>query len=1062
MPKDPTIQKVLVIGSGPIVIGQACEFDYSGNQALVTLREEGVETVLLNSNPATVMTDPDRADRTYLEPMTWEFAARIIEKERPDALLATLGGQTALNLAKELADHGVLERFGVRLIGADLQAIERAEDRLLFRQSMERIGAPVPRSAYASTLEEAMASAEGIGFPLIIRPSFTLGGQGGGIATDWASLQEISTAGLQASPTSTILIEESLLGWKEYELEIVRDRIGNSIIVCSIENIDPMGVHTGDSVTIAPSITLADREYQELRNWSKRIMEEIGVKGGGANVQFAVNPKDGRVVVIEMNPRVSRSSALASKATGYPIAKISTRLALGYTLPELKNEVTGSTSACFEPAIDYVVVKIPRFNFEKFPGAEPTLTTSMRSVGEVMAIGRSFSEAFLKALRSLELSHRPLLPLKLPEAPIQRRQVLEAKLSVGNPDRFRALFDAFRDGMTVDTVALLSGIDPWFLREFEAMVRLEARVRASGGLDSLPSELLLEAKRAGFSDADLAAGLGCTEESFRLHRLGVGISPVFKSVDTCAAEFVAETPYFYSTYEVEDELPSQPSGKPKVVVLGSGPIRIGQGIEFDYTCVHACQALRSSGFETVMVNCNPETVSTDFDTSDRLYFEPLTVEDVLEVLEREKPLGVLVQLGGQTPLKLAAAIEKAGFRILGTPVDSIDRAEDRARFSALLRELGLEQPESGTAASVAEGEELARRIGYPVMVRPSYVLGGRAMQIVHQEADLARYLESAAAVAPDHPVFIDRFLEDAIEVDVDVLGDRFGNTKVCGVLEHVEEAGVHSGDATCVLPPYSLAPETVRELERQAVLLARALQVVGLQNVQFAVQNGKVHVLEVNPRASRTVPFVAKATGVPIAKLAALCMLGEPLPETPLGTGASAAVGAAPLFSVKESVFPFARFPGQDAVLGPEMRSTGEVMAQSPCVASAFLKAQWASGLPLANPAGMEKPILLFDPQGSRPSGLVGRLTAMGRRVRILEEREGLDELRSRRASLLLLPQKPGHDSVHSIALRKMAVERGVPVFTTLRAVELLVEGMERLEKGALPVAALQERKMGR
>jgi carbamoyl-phosphate synthase large subunit len=1072
MPKDHSLKKILVVGSGPIIIGQACEFDYSGTQAITTLKKEGIEVVLLNANPATIMTDPELADRTYIEPINVETAERIIAREKPDALLPTLGGQTALNLAKELAEKGILEKYGVRLIGASLEAINKAEDRLLFREAMEKIGVPSPKSVYSRTLEESVQALETVGLPAIIRPSFTLGGTGGGIAETREQFIEICKSGLIASPTSTLLIEESLVGWKEYELEVIRDKADNVIIVCSIENLDPMGVHTGDSITVAPAMTLADKEYQQLREYSKAIIREIGVDTGGSNVQFAVNPKDGRVVVIEMNPRVSRSSALASKATGYPIAKVAARLALGYTLDELRNEITGTTTACFEPALDYVVVKIPRFNFDKFPGTKPALTTSMRSVGEVMAMGRTFSEAFLKALRSMEQDRSPFAPVKgLGDlsATLKTAQIAD-RLEIPNPDRIAHIFEAYRLGWSIEQVQKATHIDLFYLRHMKKWIELESEVRALGGLGALGRDLLLHCKRTGISDIDLGAWLGCTESQVRSHRRSLGIRPVYKTVDTCAAEFEAHTPYLYSTYEEESEAP--PTGKRKVVILGSGPIRIGQGIEFDYACVHACQALRKQGIETIMVNCNPETVSTDYDTSDRLYFEPLTLEDVLEITDRENPEGVIIQLGGQTPLKLARKLHDAGVKILGTSVDSIDKAEDRERFCELLNELGLKQAEGGIARSLEDGVRVAQRIGYPLMVRPSYVLGGRAMQKVHTEAELRNYLTTAVDINPEHPVLLDRFLEKAIEVDVDLVADQTGRILIGGLLEHVEEAGVHSGDAACVLPPYSLSAPVIRELKNQATRIAKALGVVGLQNVQFAVQGEEIYVLEVNPRASRTVPFISKAIGLPMARIASLAMTGMSMDAQ--GVREPEAV---PGFAVKESVFPFNRFPGQDLLLGPEMKSTGEVMGVGQTLAGAFEKAQAGAGAKLPRSGG----VLISVKDGDKPGALhiAKRLNALGYELyatrgtaaflhdygvgAVTVSGDGAARIATGDIRLVInttLRQPGSQDpSSETYAIRRATLERGIPVYTTLRSGQLLIAALELLARssGEAPIA-LQDR----
>ncbi|HEX7623564.1 MAG TPA: carbamoyl-phosphate synthase large subunit, partial [Anaeromyxobacteraceae bacterium] len=937
MPRRTDIKKIMIVGSGPIVIGQACEFDYSGVQACKALQEEGFEVVLLNSNPATIMTDPVFADRTYIEPITPEFAEQILAREKPDALLPTLGGQTALNLAVALARNGALQRHGVQLIGASLEAIEKAEDRQLFKQAMERIGVEMPKSGYATSFEEARLIADQIGFPIIIRPSFTMGGEGGGVAYNREEFEELARRALQLSPTHTILVEESIIGWKEYELEVMRDRNDNVVIICSIENLDPMGVHTGDSITVAPIQTLTDKEYQRMRDASARIIREIGVETGGSNIQFGVHPRTGRQVVIEMNPRVSRSSALASKATGFPIAKIAAKLAVGYTLDEIKNDITRETPASFEPTIDYVVTKIPRFAFEKFKGADDTLTTAMKSVGEVMAIGRTFQESFQKAVRGLEIDKAGLeSPLgKRPGEAFAPADLVRIRDEMRVP-RARRIFwvgEALRAGMTVEEVQAITFIDPWFLRELEGIVREERGLAA--GLPRSVAEWR-RVKGMGFSDRRLADLTGGSERQVREARWKAGVHPVFKRVDTCAAEFEAYTPYLYSTYEEEDE--AAPTQRRKVMILGGGPNRIGQGIEFDYCCVHASFALRQAGFETIMVNCNPETVSTDYDTSDRLYFEPLTLEDVLEIVRIEKPEGLIVQYGGQTPLKLAVPLHELGVPILGTSPDAIDRAEDRERFSQLIVKLGLRQPENGMARSEAEAFGVARRIGYPVMVRPSYVLGGRAMEVVYDDDDLKTYLTEAVQASNERPVLIDRFLRDASEVDVDVVSDGV-DVVVGGVMEHIEEAGIHSGDSACALPPYSLSPALVQEIERQSIMLARELDVKGLMNVQFAIQGGDVYVLEVNPRASRTVPFVGKATGVPLAKVAALAMVGKTLREQGLRERPRPRH-----VSVKEAVFPFARFRGVDTVLGPEMRSTGEVMGIAADFYSAFWKAQAAAG----------------------------------------------------------------------------------------------------------------------
>jgi len=931
MPKRADLQSILIIGAGPIVIGQACEFDYSGAQACKALREEGYRVVLVNSNPATIMTDPEMADATYIEPVTWPTVARIIERERPDALLPTMGGQTALNCALDLAREGVLEKFGVEMIGASREAIDKAEDRERFKQAMRRIGLACPRSSLAHSMEEALQVQASIGFPAVIRPSFTLGGSGGGIAYNREEFIAICERGLEASPTQELLIEESVIGWKEFEMEVVRDRADNCIIVCSIENLDPMGVHTGDSITVAPAQTLTDKEYQIMRDASIAVLREIGVDTGGSNVQFAISPDDGRMLVIEMNPRVSRSSALASKATGFPIAKVAAKLAVGYTLDELKNDITGgATPASFEPTIDYVVTKVPRFAFEKFPQANDRLTTQMKSVGEVMAIGRSFQESLQKAMRGLEIGVDGL------NQRTTDREVIERELGEPGPERIWYVGDAFENGFSLEEVHRLTHIDPWFLAQIHEIVQLEMRLDDQK-LADIDADTLRMLKRKGFSDRRLAYLFNTGEMAVREKRLKLGIRPVFKRVDTCAAEFATRTAYLYSTYEEECE--AEPTTRRKIMVLGGGPNRIGQGIEFDYCCVHAAFALRAAGFETIMVNCNPETVSTDYDTSDRLYFEPLTLEDVLEIVDKEKPWGVIVQYGGQTPLKLARDLAAAGVPIIGTSADSIDAAEDRERFQKLLEKLKLRQPPNRTARSAAEAVKLAEQIGYPVVVRPSYVLGGRAMEIVHHQADLERYMKSAVKVSNDAPVLLDRYLSDAIEVDVDCIADG-QEVLIGGVMEHVEQAGVHSGDSACCLPPHSLAPDLVQELRRQTEMMARALQVRGLMNVQYAIQGATVYVLEVNPRASRTVPYVSKATGRPLAKIAALAMAGT-------GLAAQGVAGdiTPPYFSVKEAVFPFSKFPGVDTILGPEMKSTGEVMGVGESFGEAFVKSQLAAGV---------------------------------------------------------------------------------------------------------------------
>jgi carbamoyl-phosphate synthase large subunit len=1073
MPRRTDIKKIMIVGSGPIVIGQACEFDYSGTQACKALKEEGYEVVLLTSNPATVMTDPGFADRTYVEPITPEFAEQILAREKPDVLLPTLGGQTALNLAVALAKNGALERHGVKLIGASLEAIEKAEDRLLFKQAMARVGVEMPRSGYATSFEEAQAIAEEIGFPIIIRPSFTMGGEGGGVAYNREEFEPLARRALTLSPTHTILCEESIIGWKEYELEVMRDRNDNVVIICSIENFDPMGVHTGDSITVAPAQTLTDKEYQVMRDAAVRIIREIGVDTGGSNIQFGVDPGTGRLVVIEMNPRVSRSSALASKATGFPIAKIAAKLAVGYTLDEIKNDITRYTPASFEPTIDYVVTKIPRFAFEKFKGADDVLTTAMKSVGEVMAMGRTFQESLQKALRGLEIDRCGFeSPLgKHPGqafSPAEAARV-DAEIRVPRAHRVFWLGDAFRAGMTVEAVHLATSIDPWFLREIEEIVGVEATL--AGGLPQ-GRDAWYAAKRMGFSDKRIAQLAGLKEAAARQARWAAGVRPVFKRVDTCAAEFEAHTPYLYSTYEEECE--AAPTDRPKVMILGGGPNRIGQGIEFDYCCVHASFALSQAGFETIMVNCNPETVSTDYDTSDRLYFEPLTLEDVLEVVHKEKPLGLIVQYGGQTPLKLAVPLHELGVPIFGTSPDAIDRAEDRERFAVMIEKLGLRQPMNGVARSAEEAFAVARRIGYPVMVRPSYVLGGRAMEVVYDDADLTGYLTDAVQASNDRPVLIDRFLKDAAEVDVDVVSDG-RDVVVGGVMEHIEEAGIHSGDSACSLPPFSLTPALVAEIERQSIAMARELGVIGLMNVQFAVQADDVYVLEVNPRASRTVPFVGKATGLPLAKAGALCMVGKSLAEA--GVTAPARPGHV---SVKEAVFPFTRFRGVDNLLGPEMRSTGEVMGIDVDFARAYFKAQAAAGNTLPRSGvGKRAFVSVRDADKASAVEVVRRLIGLGFEVlatggthAFLAERglatslvkkvkEGrpsiVDRIKDGDVHFLVNTTDGKREVSDSFPIRRETLMKGVPYFTTMTGARAGVAAMEAARPGALGVRSLQE-----
>ena len=1072
MPKRTDIQSILIIGAGPIIIGQACEFDYSGAQACKALKEEGYRVILVNSNPATIMTDPETADVTYIEPITWQVVERIIARERPDALLPTMGGQTALNCALDLARNGVLERYGVELIGARADAIEKAEDRQKFKQAMDAIGLESAKSGLAHSMDEAwevqrrIAAETGTsGFPVVIRPSFTLGGTGGGIAYNAEEFETICRRGLEASPTHELLIEESLLGWKEFEMEVVRDRADNCIIVCSIENLDPMGIHTGDSITVAPAQTLTDKEYQYLRDASIAILREIGVDTGGSNVQFAVNPKNGRTIVIEMNPRVSRSSALASKATGFPIAKVAAKLAVGYTLDELRNDITGgATPASFEPTIDYVVTKVPRFAFEKFPQADSRLTTQMKSVGEVMAIGRTFQESFQKALRGLEVGVDGL------NQKTTDRQKLEVELGEPGPERIWYVGDAFAQGWSLEEVHALTNIDPWFLAQIKEIVDIELELEKHT-LADLDRDTLWQLKRRGFSDRRLAWLLDTTESEVRRLRHQLGVRPVYKRVDTCAGEYATNTAYLYSTYEEECE--ADPTDREKIIVLGGGPNRIGQGIEFDYCCVHAALALKEDGYETIMVNCNPETVSTDYDTADRLYFEPLTLEDVLEIVDKEKPVGMIVQFGGQTPLKLAKALEAAGVPIIGTSPESIDIAEDRERFQKLLMKLNLRQPPNRTARTEAEAMVHAQEIGYPLVVRPSYVLGGRAMEIVHEPADLERYMREAVKVSNDSPVLLDHFLSNAVEVDVDCLCDG-QRVYIGGIMEHIEQAGVHSGDSACCLPPYSLSPEMIEELRRQTALMARALNVVGLMNVQFAIQDGTVYVLEVNPRASRTVPFVSKATGIPLAKVAARVMAGQSLDAQ--GIGAEVVPS---YYSVKEAVFPFVKFPGVDTILGPEMKSTGEVMGVGDSFGEAFVKSQIAAGTTL--PESGVVFISVKDRDKARAIEVARGLHAFGFRLvgtrgtaaaiaeagipiqvvnKVTEGRPHIvDMIKNGEIDMVINTVDERRNAINdSRAIRTSALAARVTYFTTIAGARAAVEGMHYLRNNdGLKVYRLQE-----
>ncbi|MBN3946484.1 MAG: carbamoyl-phosphate synthase large subunit [Nostoc sp. NMS7] len=1081
MPRRDDLRKILLLGSGPIVIGQACEFDYSGTQACKALREEGYEVVLVNSNPATIMTDPETADRTYIEPLTPELVEKVIEKERPDALLPTMGGQTALNLAVALAKNGVLEKYGVELIGAKLPAIEKAEDRKLFGQAMAKIGVAVCPSDTAESLEEAKAVARQIGtYPLIIRPAFTMGGSGGGIAYNKEEFEEMAQVGIDASPVSQILIDQSLLGWKEYELEVMRDLADNVVIICSIENLDPMGIHTGDSITVAPAQTLTDKEYQRLRDMAIKIIREIGVETGGSNIQFAVNPVNGDVVVIEMNPRVSRSSALSSKATGFPIAKIAAKLAVGYTLDEIQNDITKKTPASFEPTIDYVVTKIPRFAFEKFPGSEPVLTTQMKSVGEAMAIGRTFNESFQKALRSLETGRAGWGCDKAEKLPSGEQ--IRAQLRTPNPDRIFAVRHALQQGMTIEEIYELTGIDRWFLDKLQQLLDVEKFLKRTP-LQQLTKEQLYEVKRDGYSDRQIAYATKTTEDEVRAYRKSLGIIPVYKTVDTCAAEFEAFTPYYYSTYEEETEV--LPTTKPKVLILGGGPNRIGQGIEFDYCCCHAAYALKGAGYETIMVNSNPETVSTDYDTSDRLYFEPLTKEDVLNIIETENPVGVIIQFGGQTPLKLALPLQEflsndtSGLltKIWGTSPDSIDMAENRERFEKILQQLNIAQPPNGIARTYEDALIVAKRIGYPVVVRPSYVLGGRAMEIVYSDAELERYMTFAVLVEPEHPILIDKFLENAIEVDVDAIADHTGRVVIGGIMEHIEQAGIHSGDSACSLPSISLSPAVLNQIRTWTVQLAQALSVVGLMNIQFAVVGAssyspQVYILEANPRASRTVPFVSKATGVQLAKLASLIMSGKTLEELHFTEEVIPTH-----IAVKEAVLPFNKFPGTDTILGPEMRSTGEVMGIDSDFGRAFAKAEMGAGeiLPLTGTVFVS----MSDRDKAAAGGVVKEFIDLGFRVmatlgtrRVLLEQElnielvlklhegrphVLDAIKNQKIQLIINTPSGEEAQTDARLIRRTALAYKIPIITTIAGAKATVAAIRSLQTTTLDVKAIQD-----
>ncbi len=1073
MPKRTDIKSILIIGSGPIIIGQACEFDYSGTQACRALKEEGYRVILVNSNPATIMTDPEFADATYIEPITVEVVAKIIEKERPDALLPTLGGQTGLNTAMGLYKEGILDKFGVEMIGASPDAIEKAEDRELFKEAMAKIGLDLPKSGFARSMEEAKRVAGKIGFPVIIRPSFTLGGQGGGVAYNIEEFEEIASRGLDYSMISEILIEESVVGWKEYEFEVMRDKNDNVVIICSIENLDPMGVHTGDSITVAPAQTLTDKEYQKMRSASIAVIREIGVDTGGSNIQFAVNPKDGRMVVIEMNPRVSRSSALASKATGFPIARIAAKLAVGYSLDEIPNDITKETPASFEPVIDYCVVKIPRWAFEKFPGSAPVLTTSMKSVGETMTIGRTFKEALNKAVRSLEISRRGLLndgsSMAKNISELTNEELL-MKISSPNPERIFQIAEAFARGISIENVCEATEIDPWFLHNIKEIVDFEINEILPVNFEKVSPELLKKAKELGFSDKYLAHKWGVEESKVRERRKKARIGPVYKLVDTCSAEFEAYTPYFYSSYDFEDE--SRVGRREKVVILGGGPNRIGQGIEFDYCCVHASFALREMGYESIMVNSNPETVSTDYDTSDKLFFEPVTFEDVMNIIEKQKPYGIIVQLGGQTPLNISVALKNAGVRLLGTPAEAIDRAEDRDKFKAMLTKLGLKQPPNGIAVNYEQAKDIANRIGYPVLVRPSYVLGGRAMEIVYDEETLEHYMKEAVSVSEKRPVLIDRFLEDAIEVDVDLISDG-KDAVIGGILEHIEYAGVHSGDSAMVLPPHSLGAGIIEEVRNATYALAKELGIIGLMNVQYAVKDENVYVIEVNPRASRTIPFISKAIGVPLAKLATKVMLGKSLKE--LGFIREV---TPPYFAVKESVFPFSRFPNVDIILSPEMRSTGEVMGIDSDVGVAYLKSQLAAGQKLPTEGLVFISVRDVDKPGVLE--IAKSLLEMGFEVictkgtaRYLQERgidvksvrrlaEGrpntLDYIKNNEIKLIINTPSGRIPRKDEIRIRSMAIAYNIPCITTVAGAKASVDAIRRLKQGSLNVMSLQSR----